>query len=175
MTTQINKVALKNSLEENIRLYPDSWKDADVLEDYVKTLWEAEDDRSNDLVEEFPTYTEYLRLHIEILWEIKENHGFYGPNDDFPEISPELSQVLHFYQAGYIEDAYGNTINFEYSDGSHHTLVYSENPNFKEDPENEIAMVWCVDGYDKDGNHYEGDDFEYLYEALEDLVMSIQV
>lgn len=159
-----NKVNLRNSLEENIRLYPESWTDPDALEDYVKALWDAESDRANDFGEEFPTYTEYLKLHIELIWEIKEN-------GDLPKISFELEDILSWYENGRFEDASGNTIDFEAHNGVVYNFVWSENPNFDDDPENEMPMVWCLEVLD--GPHYEGDDFEYLYEAIEDLVQTI--
>lgn len=159
MKTQ-NKVNLRNSFEENMSMYPESWEHREALEDYVSTLWDYESDRAEDLEEDFETYSEYLFLHIEILAEIKRN-------GDLPEnINNEIFCVIYWYEAGFLSYS-EDYIHFEKEEEiPSANFVHGENPNFEDDPDNEPAMVWCVEGFDDDGNHYEGDDFEYFIEAI---------
>ena len=163
-----HKEKIKDYLLKNINLLRDNWTEPEALEDYVLATWFTEKTRAENFGRNFPTYPEYLLEHIAIFWEI-ENSGELRSEYNV-ELSFELVDILNWYESGRFNGADENTIEFEAHNGVVYDFVWSENPNFPD--EYEPARVWSLEILD--GPHYEGDDFQYLFEAIEDLVQTIQ-
>ena len=173
--SNLEKQQIKETLLETVNRYPDTWKDPEALEDYVSALWDAEKDRADEYGKDIPSYPEYLLEHIAIFWEIEESGELREKHN--VEISHELEDILSWYESGRFDDADGNTIEFEAHNDIVYDFAWAENTNYEEEHEagyDTPAMYWAYEEF-VNGNRFEGDDFEYLFEAIEDLVQTIQV
>lgn len=144
MTTRQTET-IRVALEENINLYPEAWKkQLSCFEDYVETTY-YDTEEGIDI-----SYPEFLYNALEVISKIDANFNF------------ALENEIRRFRNGQYEGAQEDRIEYEASDNEIYDVIYDEEQG-----------VWVVEGY-SDGMHWERDDFDQLFDAIDDLEMYLE-